>query len=328
MMFFIDLGLIIFFSLLLAKGTQVIVRSLHRLAERTRLGTFGLAAFLVALATGLPEIFVAVTSALEGVPELSLGNVMGANIANLSLVIGLAALVGGSVGVVGEFLRQDFFTAFLAASLPMLLLLDGTLGRIDAVVLLTIYVIFNVATLWKEPAYRQRRRIIPSYRFFSKLANWDTDKEVVWIIVGSGVVLFAAQMLVSTAIKLAAVIHVPEFLVGLFFVSVGTTLPELSFGIAAIRRKEVGMVYGNVLGSVVANATLVIGLAALISPIKLQKGFSEYLLATMAFVVVFSLFWVLAYSKKKLTRGEGLVLLLVYLGFILLEFWRASGGGV
>jgi len=317
-MFGFDLVLVLFFSILLMKATDLMVGALNRLAKTTRLEKFGLTAFLVALSTSLPELMVGVTAAMAGNSILSLGNVLGSNIANLSLVIGGAALIGGGVGVVGEFLKRDFFTAFLVGSLPLLLILDGELGRLDGWVLLVIYVVYNVTTLWNRRAYQPRRSL--GHRIFRRLSSWDTDKEILWLVGGTALLIFSADMLVRVAVRISTDLGAPVFLVGLFLVAVGTSLPELSFEIGAIRKKEVGMVYGNLLGSVVANATLVLGVTVLISPINIGKGLESYLLATIMFVVVFGLFWLFAYSKKKLERWEGAVLLLVYIGFIFLEF--------
>ena len=113
------------------------------------------------------------------------------------------------------------------------------------------------------------------------------------------------------------------FLVGLFLVAVGTSLPELSFEIEAIRKKEVGMVYGNLLGSIVANSSLILGVTALIVPIRLsERDVESYLVATVAFVLVFGAFWWLVRTKKRLDRWEGGVLVLIYGLFALWEWLR------
>jgi len=302
-------------------ATEMLVGALSKLSAVTKLGKFGLTAFLVALATSLPELFVGISAAVAGSPEISLGNVLGSNIANLSLVIGGAALVAGGVGVVGEFLSRDFFTVFLVAALPMLMLLDGELGKIDGVALISVYVIYNVAILWKRPQYEKRRMGVLQ-RAMDRLKNWETDKAILGIVMGASLMIVAAEFLVRSAERIAVIANIPVFLVGLFLVAVGTSLPELSFEIGAIRKKEVGMVFGNLLGSVVANSTLVLGVTALLSPIKLVNGINSYLVATMAFVVVFGLFWFFAYSKKKLERWEGALLFGAYILFAVIEFLK------
>ena len=156
-MVILQLGLVLVFSFGLVKGTEILMRALRRLAEKTGWDKFGLTALIIALSTSLPELLVGVTAALEGDPTLSLGNVLGSNIANVSLVIGGAALVGGSVGVVGEFLKRDFATAFLVGALPLLLLLDGKLSRPESLVLVVVYGVFNWAVLGRKRVYGKTR---------------------------------------------------------------------------------------------------------------------------------------------------------------------------
>jgi len=316
------LFLLLLFSFLLIKATDILVVNLKGFSRVTGLGQFAVATFLLALATSLPELFVGITSALEGAPNLSLGNVIGSNIANLSLVIGGAALVGGTVGVHGLFLKRDVFYAFLAGSAPMVLLFDKNLSRVDGLILLALYGFYN---FW---VFTERhRRIIARRdeevgfvrRLIRRINHRGTKTELAWIFLGVALLLFSADMLVRIAKQIAFALNMPLLLIGLLLVAVGTSLPELAFELKAVREKEPGMVFGDLLGSIVANGTLIIGVTSLISPIRIQ-AFDEYLLATMAFVVLFGLFYLFIRTKKKLERWEGAVLLGVYLLFILLEF--------
>jgi cation:H+ antiporter len=134
------------------------------------------------------------------------------------------------------------------------------------------------------------------------------------------VLLVAAEMMVKLAGAIAISLKVSTFLIGLFLLAVGTSLPELSLEIESIRKRQVGMALGDLFGSVVANATLILGLVALINPIRLSNGIQEYALAAAVFGVMFLLFWGFIKSKKKLERWEGLVLVLAYLAFVVLEF--------
>ena len=131
-----------------------------------------------------------------------------------------------------------------------------------------------------------------------------------------------SERLVRYVSTLSKVFGLSEMAAGFILLSVATSLPELSFEIAAVRKRQVDMVFGDLLGSVVANSTLVLGLTALIQPIFLEKGLNAYLLATVFFAVIFCFFWLFVKSKKKLERWEGIVLLLIYVLFILAEFLR------
>jgi cation:H+ antiporter len=140
------------------------------------------------------------------------------------------------------------------------------------------------------------------------------------LILAAAVLIFSAAMMVKLAIAIAESLNVSVFLIGLFLVAVGTSLPELSFATESIRKRQVGMALGDLFGSVVANSTLILGLVAVISPMRLPNGWQEYALAAAAFGVVFLLFWGMVRSKKKLERWEGLVLIAAYLIFVLLEW--------
>jgi cation:H+ antiporter len=271
------LALLVIFAYLLIQATDHLVDELRDIARITKIGKFGLTAFLLAFATSLPELVVGIASAIEKRPILSLGNVLGSNIADVSLVMGGVAVVGGSFKVLGEFLKRDLFSTFLAGSLPLLLLVDGGLSH------------------------------------------------YAWLIFWVVLLVFSADMLVRISSLFAGALGIPVILIGIFFVAVGTSLPEFAFELKAMRSEETAMVFGDLLGSVVANSTLVLGVTALIHPIFLDGGFQPYLLATVAFVVIFGLFWFFVSTKRILERWEGVLLLLVYVLFAILEFSRVNG---
>jgi len=316
--------LIFGFSLLLIKATDVIVVNLKGLSDKTKVGRFAITSFLMALATSLPELVVCLAAALDNQSNLALGNVIGSNIADLSLVIGGAALIGGAVAVRGLFLRRDVFYAFLAGSAPMVLLFDKSLTRMDGLILLLLYG-FYINWVFKERQERlagtrgEEEGLVR--RLLRQMSHRGTQKEVGWLFLGLAMLLFAAEMLVRLASKMAIAFNLPLLLIGLFLVAVGTSLPELAFSLKAIRKHESSMVFGDLLGSVVANGTLIIGLAALISPLRIQ-AFDEYLLATIAFVVIFGIFYLFIRTKHRLERWEGAALFGVYLIFVLLEFLK------
>ena len=318
----LDLLLIFAFSLLLLKSTGWVVSSLTYFSRLTGLGKFALTGLIMSLATSLPELSIAIASAVEGKPNLVLGNVIGANILNLSLVVGLASLVAGSVQAHGRFLRRDAFYAFLAGALPILLLIDGRLGRGDGLVLMAVYLLYN-STILRE----QRRPASVSdaagdgffRRIFHRLSNRTTDTKIWWFVLGAVGMIIAAAGIVRAASSLAAGLNLPILLIGLFLVSLGTTLPELAFEIRALRAGESAMALGNMIGSIVANATLILGLSAVIRPIILGGGARVYLTATIAYALVFLAFYLFVRTKRRLDRWEGAVLVGLYILFALVE---------
>jgi len=312
------LALIFFFSFLLVKATDILIVNFRCFSQKTRLGKFALTGLILGLATSLPELFVGLSSAFEKQPILSLGNIMGANIANLSLVIGGAALVVGVVNVKEGFIRRDIFYAFLAASAPMVLLVDRFLSRIDGLILLVFYLFYQVVIFSERRQKLVKEKVSIVKRLLRKVGQRKTQKELAWIFLAIILLLVSADVLVRLASKLAVAFNLPLLLIGLLIVAVGTTLPELVFSIKALKGGQKEMFFGNLLGSIVANGTLVIGLVALISPFHIQ-AFSDYLLATMVFLVIFGILFLFIKTKRRLERWEGAVLLIVYLFFIFLE---------
>jgi len=314
--------LLVGFSALLIKSTDILTDSLQELAKITKIGKFAITSILLAFATSVPELVVGVTAALEGRQNMALGVVLGSNIADISLVIGGAAVIGGSFSVAGEFLKMDIFSVFLAGVLPLMLLLDNRLSRVDGIILLLVYGMYNYGLLQKRT--RQRYRVEGQSRIlrkmFSKTVRKRLNRWLAWLFLGAAMLMFSADMIIKTGVVLAQSLGVPVFLVGLFLVAIGTSLPELSFEIGAVKRKQIGMALGDLFGSVVANSTLVLGVVSLINPIRLKNGLNAYLLAAAAFGVMFLLFWFFVRSKRKLERWEGAVLILVYVGFVLLEW--------
>ena len=319
-MVFIYIILLIGFCALLVKATDILTDSLTELSKITKVGKFAITSLLLALATSIPELVIGVTAALEGRPNLALGMVLGSNIANISLVIGGATLIGGTLSVAGEFLKLDIFSVFLAGVLPIMLLMNGDLSRVDGIILLFIYGMYNYGLLNKGVRYKsQPSRLVKN--FLSKVIDKRVNRWLAWLFLGAAMLMFSADMIVKTGSALAQVMGVPVFLVGLFLVAIGTSLPELSFEIGAIKRKQAGMALGDLFGSIVANSTLILGVVSVISPTRLKNGLEEYLLASATFGVIFLLFWYFVRSKKKLERWEGLVLLVAYGLFVVAEFW-------
>ena len=284
---------------------------------------FILSALLISVATSFPELSVGISSGLEGTPSLSLGNIMGANIANISLIAGLSAWVAGRVGVHGDFLKRDVAFALIAGMLPLIFVLDGELGRSDGLILLIAYAAYassffkhrflQIAEEHKKGSYIQR--------FLRRFTHVSTDKtkEAGRLFLAICALLIAANIIVRIARVLAESAGIPVFLIGLILVSIGTTLPELAFSFRALDDKEPTMFFGNILGSIIANSTLIIGITAILSPIKVFDA-KEYITAAVAFVLIFLTFWFFIKSKLKLERWEAGFLLLLYLIFVVVEF--------
>lgn len=315
--------LLIGFALLLVKSTELVVGAIKYFASVTKLGSYGITAFVLAFATSIPELVVGIVAAIEGSTPLVLGNVLGSNIADLTIVVGGAAIVGGGIRVVGDFLRKDLFLTFLAGSMPLLLLLDNRLTRIDGVVLLVVYVVYVFTVLTKKGRDLGGVQIEQSSfkRILYLINRSKPNKRIGQFLLGVILLLFSSHMIVQLAQSIAAGFNIPILLVGLFLVAIGTSLPELAFELRAVRSGDVGMVFGDLLGSVVANSTLIIGITSLINPVRLNGGLQPYLYGTIAFVVIFLTFWLFVSTKKRLEIWEGVGLIVLYVIFAIVEIF-------
>ncbi len=320
-MWWLILGLIIT-MVVLVKGADLVVKSFGEAVSVLKLGSVFLAMVIVALSTSLPELFVGVVSGVQGIPQLSWGNVLGSNVANVSLVIGAVAVLAGSIAVVGDFVSEELLLALGTGALPVLLLLDGKVTRAEGVLLLVIY-----AWYLKKMAVsgEAKRKVVAGQRGLVvriKRVGWKRlERPVLAMILGIICLVVGAEILVKLIERLADLVKLPVVVVGMV-AALGTVVPEIVLSFEAIKKREVGLVLGNLLGSIVTNATLVLGLTTVISPIDLGLGLN-YGFGVAGFVIVFGLFWLFTKTKKRLDRWEGLVLIGVYLMFV---GWQLIGG--
>ncbi|KKT40750.1 MAG: Inner membrane protein YrbG, predicted calcium/sodium:proton antiporter [Candidatus Collierbacteria bacterium GW2011_GWA2_46_26] len=314
-------GVTLILIMVIASGATVGI--FEKLAHDIRTNRLMLASVLVGFSTSLPELFVGVAAALRGQPQIALGDIVGANLANLSWIIGGAALVFGSVPVIGDYLRKELWVTMGIAMFPFILISDGKLSRFDGLVLVLLYFIYvnnlvrNGNSPLKHLKLSGRKPVV--HRLKTRM---EPLVETIKLVVGLGVLGVCAWMLINVVIRISSSWGVSPFWVGLVILATGTTLPELVLTIVASEKREISLILGNVLGSVVVNSTLILGIISLISPIvyveSLQRGISGLFL-----LIVLGLFWLFTKTKHKLDRWEGAVLVGVYAMFVGIQLMLA-----
>jgi len=299
---------------LLAFSSKWLVNVLLRIALFLKLKEFVVGFFLMAFAASLPNFFVGIIAALNKIPELSFGEVIGGNIVDLSLVIGLAALLsrGGLSADSRTVQGSSFFTIFIGV-LPLFLIADHNLSRVDGIFLILIYLLYISWLFSKKErftkVYDHAPRTINSKNFL---------KDLVFLTFSIVLLLIGAKGIVSSASVFASSLGLPIGLIGLFIVGLANSLPETFFSIQAARKGQDWMILGDLMGGVVMTATLVLGIVALISPIKIAD-FSPFAIARV-FVVISALFFLFCLrSDSKISKKEGILLLLIYILFLVTE---------
>ncbi|MBL7036699.1 calcium/sodium antiporter [Candidatus Microgenomates bacterium] len=315
--------LLIFFSIILIKAAEWVIVALRRIAKKTHTGAFAISAIILAIGTSLPELFVGITSSLEGAPNIALGVVLGSNIANIALVTGIIAVIVGRINIHGDYLKRDVGLALVAGLLPLGLMADGVLGRVDGLILLSVYIAY-ASSFFKQrfsEIVEEHKKEGFFYRFWKQINHIDFNgtREYGRLFVGIALLLFSGEMIVKNAQLLASSLGIPIFVIGVVVLAIGTSLPELAFSLRSVEDKHPSMFFGNLLGSTIANSTLIVGITSLITPIKVV-AFQDYTVAVFAFIIIFSVFWLFIRSKHRLERWEGAVLILMYLIFVVVEF--------
>jgi len=303
--------------LLIFSGTWV-VSSLTRIARFLRWKEFIVAFILMAFATSIPELFVGITSAISKIPQLSFGDIMGANIIDLSLAIGLVVLFLGSIELERSTTRRNSIIIAIIAFLPLLLVLDGDLSRIDGIVLLLAFALYMT---W---LFERKEMFSKVYNGHKTLAHDLVSIKIflksLAVFFGSILLLLAgAEGIIFSASYFAGLIGLPLGVIGIFLVGIGTTLPEMYFSIKAGKSGHEGMILGNLMGSVVINSTLVLGIVALIHPITIVD-FSPYSIARGFLLITVIFFLFISKTHERISRKEAIILIGIYLLFLITEF--------
>jgi cation:H+ antiporter len=260
----LDVGRILAGLLLLVVGGELLVRGAANLATRVGISPLVVGLTVVSIATSAPELAVTTGAVLTGETDLAVGNVVGSNIANVLLILGLSALVL-PLAVRRQLVRLDVpFLGVLSIGL-LLLSLDGTISTLDGLLLLTAWVAHSVIAVWVSRRDKGEGRVDGEEEERHR-PRMSLLTMVVLVLVGVGLLVAGAQLLVSGAVAIATGLGVSGLVVGLTIVAVGTSLPELVASVVAVRRGEGDIAVGNAVGSCLANIGLVLGLPSLLAP--------------------------------------------------------------
>lgn len=268
---------------------------------------------IIAFGTSLPELIVSVNANLAGSPGIAIGNVLGSNIANILLVIGITALFGTLVAVPGKIMRDLCMMLFATAILTGLML-HGDISRVAGSAMILLLVAY---VLWQYFMASKGKIEVDVLDEVEEPAFKSLPVAVLFLFLGLGSIALGAEFLVRGAKVSATIIGVPEAVIGLSVIAIGTSLPELSTCIIAVMKKHSDIVIGNILGSNVFNILMIIGATALIKPIG-QASIAPQVVTLDIWVVlgVTLLFSIILMTYKRITWPIGLVFTIGYLGYI------------
>lgn len=305
----------IFSCILLFWAGSRLVDELMQIARYLGWREFVVAFFVMAFACSLPNLFVGIDSALHKIPQLSFGDIVGGNVINLTLVAALAVLVGrGSLPAESRMVQLSTLFSVFTAILPLFLILDGELGRLDGIVLILIFVVYVAWLFSKEERFKKayngqeisQKPISSAKDFFTNVGQ---------VILFLGLLLLAAEGIVISAQSFSIALGVGLPIIGMLFVAFGNTLPEMYFSIVSARKGQTWMILGDLVGSVIYTSSLVLGIIALICPIRITD-FSPFFIARIFLIISALLFLISIRSGQKITKKEGVILLIIYILFV------------
>ena len=310
--------LVIGFTLLI-KGADLFVEGSSSVAKRLHVPSIIIGLTIVAMGTSLPETAVSVSASLIGNNELAVSNVVGSNIFNLMVVIGVCAMLA-TVNVAKETITRDIPLSLICAGLLMLLGVIGLgdksgmiLGRFDGVILIAFfagYLFYMVKIALKASREGKNAEIEGGSDEDIKLVS--VPVSILFIVGGAIAIAFGGDVTVDAASRIASDLGMSQTLIGLTIVSIGTSLPELVTSIVAARKNEVDMALGHAIGSNIFNILMVLGVASAISPISIIK---ENIIDMCVLIVFTVCVWIFAGTKKKIGKMEGFCMVVFYLAY-------------
>ena len=283
-------------------GAEMIINQSERIALKFKIPEFIIGATLIALGTSLPEMAASIAASYNGKPDIAIANVIGSNILNITLVLATVFIISKKINPSRDFFAKDSTWALVPVLVFILMILDGLISRFDAVLLLLLMGAYLLFLL-------QDAKNIPEEDLEDLEESTFTWAKVIPILfTGFVLVIVGAHFTVESASEIAKDFGISEWIIGIIMISLGTSLPELVVSISAATRGKVDMAIGNIIGSNMANTTVVLGAAALTNPMAINASAYIFDIATM---IVATLLLVFITANKLYNKSAGISLIII-----------------
>lgn len=306
---------LIFFGLIgLWLGTELVIKGAVNIAEYYKLSQVFVGLAILSIGTDLPEIVIAINASLHNVigntetSGIIIGNAIGSSFSQISLVLGSVGLLG-YLTLKKRHLYEDGIMLLGSVLLVMLLGFDGKINRVDGIVLIVVYLIYYFRLFHQERIGKKIKKR------FSKHIR----KDILFLIIGIIIVIFASELVVDKAIYFAENFGIKQSFVGIIIIGLGTSLPELALALNAVRKKAKGLSVGNLIGSNIFDMLIPVGMGASISELKIEKSlilFDLLFLLFLSFIVL-----IFFYKKKGLQKIEAILLIGIFVLYASLKIF-------
>lgn len=303
----IQVVLLVVGFVMLIKGADWFVEGASKIADKFGIPQLVIGLTIVAMGTSAPEAAVSITSALKGSAEITIGNVLGSNILNVLIILGLTAVVR-SIAVQASTMKYEIpFTIIISILLGALGLADGTISRLEGVILWAAFIVYMI---YLVKMAKSGQNVVEEVEEAKE--NEPIWKLIILVIIGVVLIVWGSDISVDAATALAKIFGMSERLIGLTIVALGTSLPELVTSVTAAIKGKADIAVGNIVGSNIFNILFVVGTTALITPVAYSANF---MVDTIVAVAAMVLLLVCVLPKKKLTRPAGILMLVCYVGY-------------
>ena len=299
---------------MLVVGGEFIVRSSVALSLKFNISKFVIGMTVVSFATSLPELIVSVNAALNNSPSIAINNVIGSNIANIGLVLGLISILG-KITVDNYFYKRDWpWMFFFSLLMWFFISQDSVLQKHEGLILFLILIFFTL-TIIKKSNYLDFKGSIDD-----ELLKTSNFKIFIWLIISSITLYFGSEFLVDGAVNLAKQISISEAVISVTIVAIGTSVPELAASLVAIAKKEEGISVGNLIGSNIYNIGSVLGITAMIKEVPIAEEIIQRDIIWMLIFALIVIILAIIPRKNYITSFKGLIMFSMYLYFIFIAF--------
>ena len=309
--------IVIGFAMLII-GANWLVDGSSNVAKKFHIPEIIIGLTIVSIGTSMPELFVSLTSALEGFPDMAVGNVVGSNVANLLLILGMSAIINSIAFKRETRLIEIPICLFVSILFMVICNIGQDVSRIDATILLVAFVAFIIYTIImaKKGEEFEKNETIEDKKEIKKTS---TLKDIIAIILGVILLKVGGDFTVDNAVKIANMFNWSEKLISVTILAVGTSLPELGTSVSAAFKGNSDIAIGNILGSNIFNMLFIIGTSALISPITYNISYNRDMIILLVATVVLALFPAIP-PKNKMSRMNGTIYLALYIGYLAMLF--------
>jgi cation:H+ antiporter len=283
-------------------GADLIIGQSERIALKFRIPEFIIGATLIALGTSLPEMAASIAASYNGKADIAISNVIGSNTLNITLVLATVFLIAKNINPARDFFAKDSTWALIPVLLFVLMILDGVISRFDATLLLLLMGAYLLFLL-------QDAKNMPEEEIEAMDENdFSWEKTIPVLLTGFILVILGAHFTIESASSIAKSFGISEWIIGIVMVSLGTSMPELVVSVSAALKGKVDMAIGNIIGSNMANTTMVLGAAALVNPLPINASAYIFDIATM---IVATLILVFITANKLYNKSAGISLIII-----------------